>query len=83
MLIPGLLESGMMFKFVSRQWFPCIDSYNELCTWKIEVTVDSAMTAVCSGELVESSLSTDGNQKTFFYELNVPTSACNIAMAVG
>lgn len=66
-----------------RLWFPCIDSFSELCTWRIEVCVDAMMTAVSAGELVESALSMDGKQKTFYYDLSVPTSACNIALAVG
>ena len=28
----------------ARLWFPCVDSYNELCTWKLEFTVDESMT---------------------------------------
>lgn len=32
-------------------WFPCVDSSSELCTWKIEVTCETTLTAVCSGEL--------------------------------
>ena len=66
-----------------RLWLPCIDSYNELCTWNIEVAVDPMMTAIAPGELIEANLSVDGKEKTFYYELNVPTSACNIALAVG
>ena len=34
-----------------RLWFPCIDSYNDVCTWKIDFTVDKDFTAVSAGEL--------------------------------
>ncbi|KAF6025697.1 TAF2 [Bugula neritina] len=67
----------------ARMWFPCIDSYNELCTWKIEVTVEAMMVAITAGELIDTVTSSDGKEKTYVYELNVPTSACNIALAVG
>ena len=62
---------------------PCIDSFNELCTWKIEISVDSTMTAVAPGDLIETRLSPDGKLNTFCYELGIPTSACNIGLAVG
>lgn len=68
---------------IFRSWFPCIDSFNELCTWKIEVSVDATMTAVAPGELIDTQMSNDGKLTTFYYELGIPTSACNIAIAVG
>ena len=37
----------------SRLWFPCVDTLSELCTWKLEFTVDESMTAVSVGDLVE------------------------------
>ena len=43
-----------MFHFIScRLWFPCVDSYSELCTWNIDVTVDKDMVAVSCGDLTE------------------------------
>lgn len=67
----------------SRLWFPCVDSYCEPCTWKLEFTVDSTMTAVSSGDLLEVVYTTDLRKKTFHYFVGVPTSAPNIALAVG
>ncbi|XP_041483978.1 transcription initiation factor TFIID subunit 2-like [Lytechinus variegatus] len=67
----------------SRLWFPCVDSFSEPCTWKLEFTVDSAMMAVSSGELIETVYTPDMLKKTYHYILNVPTSASNIALAVG
>ena len=67
----------------SRLWFPCVDSYSEPCTWKLEFTVDSDMMAVSSGELIETVYTPDMTKKTYHYILNVPTSASNIALAVG
>lgn len=44
----------IIFHFIScRLWFPCVDSYSELCTWNIDVTVDKDMVAVSCGDLTE------------------------------
>ena len=56
---------------------------SEPCTWKLEFTVDESMTAVSCGELVETVLTPDLKRKTFHYHVNTPTSAPNIALAVG
>lgn len=67
----------------SRLWFPCVDSYAEPCTWKLEFTVDEHMTAVSCGELVEVVLTPDLRRKTYHYVLATPVCAPNIALAVG
>ena len=36
-----------------RLWFPCVDCYQEVCNWTIDVTTPSNMTAVSCGELYE------------------------------
>lgn len=67
----------------SRLWFPCVDSYAEPCTWKLEFTVDEKMTAVSCGDLVEVVMTPDRRCKTFHYVLNTPICAPNISLAVG
>ncbi|CAO1304154.1 unnamed protein product [Diamesa hyperborea] len=67
----------------SRLWFPCVDSYAEPCTWKLEFTVDENMTAVSCGDLVEVVMTPDLRRKTFHYVMNTPICAPNIALAVG
>ena len=67
----------------SRLWFPCIDSYSELCTWKVEVTCDVGMVAVCPGELTEKIYTQDEKRVTHHFTLSTPTSASNIGIAVG
>ncbi|CAG9761208.1 unnamed protein product [Ceutorhynchus assimilis] len=67
----------------SRLWFPCVDSFAEPCTWKLEFTVDKDMTAVSNGDLIEVVFSPDMRRKTYYYSLNVPTCAPNIGLAVG
>ncbi|XP_076803632.1 transcription initiation factor TFIID subunit 2-like [Clavelina lepadiformis] len=67
----------------ARLWFPCVDTYSEPCTWKLEYTVDESMTAVSCGDLVETVYTTDKKRKTFHYILSIPTAAPNICLAVG
>ncbi|KAF7285639.1 hypothetical protein GWI33_010292 [Rhynchophorus ferrugineus] len=67
----------------SRLWFPCVDSFAETCTWKLEFTVDEEMTAVSNGDLIEVVYTPDMRRKTYHYTLNVPTCAPNISLAVG
>lgn len=67
----------------TRLWFPCIDSYAEPCTWKLEFTVDEHMTAVSCGELLEVVLTPDLRRKTYHYSVTTPVCAPNIALAVG
>ncbi|XP_063225105.1 transcription initiation factor TFIID subunit 2 [Bacillus rossius redtenbacheri] len=67
----------------SRLWFPCVDSYAEPCTWKLEFTVDENMTAVSCGDLIEVVYTPDMRRKTYHYMLATPACAPNIALAVG
>ncbi|ERE38653.1 transcription initiation factor TFIID subunit 2 [Cricetulus griseus] len=55
----------------------------KLCTWKLEFTVDAAMVAVSSGDLVETVYTHDMRKKTFHYMLTIPTAAPNISLAIG
>uniref|UniRef100_T1GNN3 Transcription initiation factor TFIID subunit 2 n=1 Tax=Megaselia scalaris TaxID=36166 RepID=T1GNN3_MEGSC len=67
----------------TRLWFPCIDSFSDPCTWKLEITVDKHLTAVSCGELVEIVMTSDLRKKTFHYSLTTPVCAPNIGLAVG
>ncbi|ESP05566.1 hypothetical protein LOTGIDRAFT_228096 [Lottia gigantea] len=67
----------------SRLWFPCIDTFCEPCTWKIEITCHRDMTAVSCGDLIEVVYSPCLMKKTFHYYISTPVSAPNIAIAVG
>lgn len=67
----------------SRLWFPCVDSFSEPCTWRMEITVDASMVAVCCGDLVETVYTSDMRKKTYHYNLSIPTCAPNIGLAVG
>ena len=50
-----------------------MDTSSELCTWKLEFTVDESMTAVSCGDLVDTVYTPDMKKKTFHYVLNTPT----------
>ncbi|ESO05362.1 hypothetical protein HELRODRAFT_191453 [Helobdella robusta] len=83
-----LLDRGAhLFSFglenSSRLWFPCIDSYSEVCTWKLEFTVSMYMIAVSCGELVDTVYTPDLKKKTYHYYLATPTAAPNIALSIG
>lgn len=67
----------------SRLWFPCVDSFAEPCTWRLEFTVDESMTAVSCGELVEVVRVPGTKNKTYHYVLATPVCAPNISLAVG
>ena len=56
-----------------RLWFPCLDTLSELCTWKLELTVDDTMTAVSCGDLIETVYTPDLKRKTFHYVITTPT----------
>ncbi len=64
-------------------WFPCVDTLVDKCTFSMEITVDKDMMAVCSGELVDQVWSDDYSKKTFFFNLDVPSVAQSVALAVG
>ena len=55
----------------------------QVCTWKLEFTVDAAMTAVSCGDLLEVVYTPDLRRKTYHYALTIPTAAPNIGLAVG
>ena len=69
----GIFFTFLFLRFLLRLWFPCIDSLSELCTWKLEFTVDESMTAVASGDLVETVYTQDMKRKTFHYNITSPT----------
>ncbi|KAI1715134.1 peptidase family m1 domain-containing protein [Ditylenchus destructor] len=68
----------------TKEWLPSLASTSQLAVWKFEITVDKKFTAVCCGDLTDTiSCAEDESQKTFHYQLLIPTSAGNIGFAVG
>lgn len=39
-----------------RLWFPCVDTYTELCSWTLKFVVPATMTAISVGDLTEQVL---------------------------
>lgn len=78
-------KSAHMFTYgkSARLWFPCVDSFAEPCTWKLEFTVDESLIAVSCGELLDVVYTPDHRRKTFHYVVNTPACAPNIALAIG
>lgn len=87
--LASLSEKGAhMFTAVrenlSRVWFPCIDSYGETCTWKVEITVEGDdFVALSVGELLQTMYTEDLKGRVYHYYLAQPVSAPCIAIAVG
>lgn len=82
----------------SHCWFPCVSSYNEPCTWKIEVIVEDDLTVISSGNLIEvesivvPNFTESNNPETqnpnislkkYHYFLQIPTCAPNIGLVIG
>lgn len=73
----------------SHFWFPCINTFNEPCTWKIEITVEEDYSVIASGNLIEVETTTSpfSDSSTIFkkyhFYLQVPTCAPNIGLAIG
>ncbi|KAI1715129.1 transcription initiation factor TFIID subunit 2 [Ditylenchus destructor] len=68
----------------TEEWLPSLASTSQLAVWKFEITVDKKFTAICCGDLTDTiSCTEDESQKTFHYQLLIPTSAGNIGFAVG
>jgi hypothetical protein len=48
----------------ARSWMPCVDTLNwcDRCPWEVVVLVPAHLTAVCSGDLVETRIVTEADQ---------------------
>lgn len=66
----------------ARLCFPCVDTYAALATWKFELTCYSDQVAIASGQLTNTVENANGT-KVFVYELDVPTVAASIGIAIG
>lgn len=54
---------------LGKCWFPCVDNFTDKATYDIYVTVPTAMTAVCGGNLVNN---VDNGNGTHTVHYNVP-----------
>ncbi|KNC99010.1 uncharacterized protein SPPG_05960 [Spizellomyces punctatus DAOM BR117] len=69
----------------ARLWIPCIDRYQERCTWDIQCRLgDREMLVLCSGELDEQVLHpVDATKKISSYVLSNPVCPASIMLAIG
>uniref|UniRef100_A0A914KVE5 Transcription initiation factor TFIID subunit 2 n=1 Tax=Meloidogyne incognita TaxID=6306 RepID=A0A914KVE5_MELIC len=68
----------------TKEWLPCFESPSQLCVWRFEFTVPKNLTAICCGDLIDTtSVLDDDSLKTFHYQLLVPTAPGNIGFAIG
>ncbi|KAF7637893.1 Peptidase_M1 domain-containing protein [Meloidogyne graminicola] len=69
----------------TKEWLPCVDSPSQLCVWKFEFTVPKHLTAICCGDLIDTTTCVLDNNylKTFHYQLLVPSAPSNIGFAIG
>lgn len=54
---------------LGKCWFPCVDNFTDKATYDVYVTVSTAMTAVCGGNLVNT---VDNGNGTHTVHYNVP-----------
>lgn len=54
---------------LGKCWFPCVDNFTDKATYDVYVTVSTAMTAVCGGNLVNN---VDNGNGTHTVHYNVP-----------
>ena len=54
---------------LGKCWFPCVDNFTDKATYDVYVTVPTAMTAVCGGNLVNN---VDNGNDTHTVHYNVP-----------
>lgn len=66
----------------SHFWFPCVASYAEFSTWKIEITCDSSLQVITTGQLIETEQVELTELKHHFF-VSQPTCAPNIGLCIG
>lgn len=67
---------------LGKCWFPCVDNFTDKATYDIYVTVPTAMTAVCGGNLVNTVDNGNGT-KTVHYNVPQEIATYHISFAAG
>lgn len=67
---------------LGKCWFPCVDNFTDKATYDVYVTVPTAMTAVCGGNLVNTVDNGNGT-KTVHYNVPQEIATYHISFAVG
>lgn len=77
---------GVAMKFFphnfGRAWYPCVDNFIDKATYDYFITVDTNLTAVCSG-ILEETFPNDNGTNTFFWSLKqeIPTYLSSVAIS--
>mmetsp|Transcript_1535 Transcript_1535/g.5363 ORF Transcript_1535/g.5363 Transcript_1535/m.5363 type:complete len:1045 (-) Transcript_1535:209-3343(-) len=68
----------------AQDWLPCFDTMNswDRCPYRIAITVEKEVMAICSGDLVDKQLTEEGKHM-FFYDLVYPVQASEIGVVAG
>lgn len=67
---------------LGKCWFPCVDNFTDKATYDVFVTVPTATTAVCGGNLVNDTNNGDGTH-TVHYNVPQEIATYHISFAVG
>lgn len=67
---------------LGKCWFPCVDNFTDKATYDVYVTVPTAMTAVCGGNLVNNVDNGNGT-KTVHYNVPQEIATYHISFAAG
>lgn len=67
---------------LGKCWFPCVDNFTDKATYDVFVTVPTAMTAVCGGNLVNTVDNGNGT-KTVHYNVPQEIATYHISFAAG
>ena len=77
---------GVGFKSIPHNlgkcWFPCVDNFTDKATYDVYVTVPTAMSAVCGGNLINTNDNDDGT-KTVHYNMPQEIATYHISFAAG
>lgn len=67
---------------LGKCWFPCVDNFTDKTTYDVFVTVPTATTAVCGGNLVNDTNNGDGTH-TVHYNVPQEIATYHISFAIG
>lgn len=67
---------------LGKCWFPCVDNFTDKATYDVFVTVPTAMSAVCGGNLINTNDNGDGTH-TVHYNMPQEIATYHISFAAG
>jgi len=67
---------------LGKCWFPCVDNFTDKATYDVYITVPTAMSAVCGGNLINTNDNGDGTH-TVHYNMPQEIATYHISFAAG